>query len=125
MPGGVQLSAQVEHQIRVSGCREFRCRVIGLERFKHFCRVVNEVHHVGRVLAGMGAIQARQSLYRLYAGQPLVHIHAAQQRLVEAGLKLVRYQQDLILVALEGFADVAAFQVGIERGAVLGKAVRA
>jgi hypothetical protein len=44
------------------------------------------------------AVQARQRLHRLDAAQLLVHVHAAQQRLVEAGLELVGHQQDLVLV---------------------------
>ena len=56
----------------------------------------------------MGAVQPRQGLHGLNAGEPLVDVHAAQQRLIEAGLELVGHEQDLILVALEGFADVAA-----------------
>ena len=56
----------------------------------------------------MGAVQARERLHGLDARQPLVDVHAAQQRLVEAGLELVGHQQDLILVGVERFADVAA-----------------
>ena len=73
--------------------------VVGLERRQHLVGVVHEVQHVGRVLAGMGAVEPRQRLHGLDAGQPLVDVHAAQQRLVEAGLELVGDQQDLILVA--------------------------
>ena len=70
--------------------------------------VVDEVEHVGRVLAGVRPVEAGERLHGLDARQPLVHVHAAEQRLVEAGLELVRHQQDLVLVALEGLADVAA-----------------
>ena len=56
----------------------------------------------------MRAVQPRQRLHGLDAGQPLVDVHAAQQRLIEAGLELVGHQQDLVLVGLEGLADVAA-----------------
>lgn len=53
-----------------------------------------------------------------------VHIHAAEQRLVEAGLKLVGHQQDLVVVALEGLADVT-LEVGVEVGTALAEAIGA
>ena len=109
--GGVELGAQVEDEVRVGGGREFGRGVVGLEGGEDFLGVVHEIQHVGRVLAGVGAVQAGEGLHGLDAGQPLVHVHAAEQRLVEAGLELVGDEQDLILVALEGFADVAALQV--------------
>ena len=125
MPGGVELGAQVEDEVRVGRRREFRRRVVGLERRQHFLGVVHEIEHVGRVLAGMRAVQAGERLHGLDAGEPLVDVHAAQQRLIEAGLELVGDEQDLILVALEGFADVAALQVRVERRAGFGEGIRA
>jgi hypothetical protein len=62
----------------------------------------------------MSAVQARQRLHRLNPGQAPVHVHSAQQRLVEAGLEFVRHQQNLVVVALEGFADLAAFQTRVQ-----------
>ena len=99
VPGGVELGPQVVDEVRVGDVRQLGRLVVGLERRQHLGRVVHEVEHVGRVLAGMGAVQARQRLHGLDAGQPLVDVHAAEQRLVEAGLELVGHQQDLILVA--------------------------
>jgi hypothetical protein len=40
---------------------------------------------------------------------------AAQQRLVEAGLELVRDEQDLVVVALERLADVLPAQPGVQQ----------
>ena len=115
VPGGVELGPQVVDQIRVGHVRQFRRRVVGLERRQHVGRVVHEVQHVGRVLAGVGTIQPGQRLHGLNARQSLIDVHAAQQRLIEAGLELVRHQQNLVLVGVEGFADVAAAQVRVQR----------
>ena len=124
MPSSVQLGAQVEHQVWFGRGRQLGRRVVRLERGQHLLGVVNEVQHVGRVLAGVGAVQARERLHRLDAGQAFVHVHAAQQRLVEPGLELVGDQQDLVFLAFECFADVAALEPGVQQGAVFGKAVR-
>ena len=124
MPGTIQLGAEIEHEVRVGRAREFRRRVVGLEGLEDFRRVIYEIQHVGRVLARVRPVQPRKRLHRLDARQPLVDIHPAQERLIEAGLEFVRHQQDLILVALERFANVAALQIGIERLAVLREAVR-
>ena len=99
--------------------------MVGLEGGQHLFGVVNKIEHVSGVFPGVGAVQAAQRLHRLDAGQALVHIHAAQQRLVKAGLELVGHRQDLILLALKGLADVATFELGVQRRAVLGEAIRA
>jgi hypothetical protein len=52
-------------------------------------RIVDEVEHVRRVLSRIGTIESRQRLHRLDPAQHLVHVHAAQQRLVEARLELI------------------------------------
>ncbi len=123
--GGVELGAQVEDEVRVGRGREFGRGVVGLEGGQDFLGVVHEVQHVGRVLAGVGAVEAGEGLHGLDARQPLIHVHAAEQRLVEAGLELVGDEQDLVLVALERFADVAALQVRIQGVAVLRETVGA
>ena len=97
--------------------------MIGLKRGEHLGGIIDEVDHVCGVLAGMRAIEARQCLHGLDAGQPLVHVHGAQQRLIETGLELVRDQKDLVFVALERLAYVAALQVVIERDAAFREAV--
>ena len=99
--------------------------MIGLEGGEHFFGVVDEIQDIRRIFAGMGAVQAGKRLHRLDAGQPFVYIHPAEQRLVEAGLEFVSHQQDLIFVGLECLANVAAFQVWIERLAVLRETIRA
>ena len=50
--------------------------------------------------------------------KPLVDIHPAQQRLIEARLKLVRHEQDLVFVRLESLADVSTTQIRVQRMAV-------
>ena len=119
--GGVQLGTEVVDEIRVADVRQLRRRVVGLERLEHILGVVHEIQHIGRVLAGMGTVQARERLHGLDARQPLIDVHPAQQRLIEAGLELVRHQQNLKLVGVERFADVAASQVGVQRVAGFGE----
>ncbi|MDT4835455.1 hypothetical protein FQZ97_691210 [compost metagenome] len=54
-------------------------------------------------------------MHGLNSAQLLVHVHATEQRLVEAGLEFVSHQQNLVLVAAECFADIAATQVRVQR----------
>ena len=125
VPLGIQHGTHVIHQIRIGHVLQFRRLEICLERAQHFFRVVHKIENVCCVLARMSSVQARQGLYRLYACQPLIHIHAAEQGLVEAGLEFIGNQQDLVFIRGEGFAHVAPPQVGIEHLAVLGVSVRA
>jgi hypothetical protein len=76
--------------------------VEGLERRRDILRLVLEVEHEGVVLAGAGAVEARQGLHRLDAREPLVDVHGVQERLVEAGLVLVGDEEHLVLVGLKG-----------------------
>ncbi|EXI77065.1 MAG: hypothetical protein AW10_04045 [Candidatus Accumulibacter appositus] len=123
--GGIQLGTQVEDEVWIGGRCEFGSRVVGLERGEDFLGVIHEIQHVGRVLAGMGAVETGEGLHSLDAGQSLIHVHAAEQGLVEAGLELVGDEEDLVLVAFEGFADVATLQVRVQGLAVFREAVRA
>ncbi len=63
--------------------------------------VVQEVEHEGIVLLGVRAVQARERLHGLDAGERLVHIHRVQQRLVVAGLELVGADQEAVRVFLD------------------------
>jgi hypothetical protein len=90
--GRVQFRSQVVDQMRVGHVRQLGGRVVHLERRQDLLGVVHKVEHVRLVLAGVRAVQSRQGLHRLDARQPLVDVHPAQERLVEAGLKLVRHQ---------------------------------
>jgi hypothetical protein len=53
--------------------------------------------------------------------QPLLHIHSAQKRLIEAGLELVGHEQNLVLLNpiripfIEGFADRPPVKVRVLR----------
>lgn len=64
----------------------------------------------------MRPVEAREGLHGLNARKPPVHVHAAQERPVEARLKLVRYQQNLELIAREGIPDVAPRKRGFSPG---------
>ena len=59
------------------------------------------------VLLRVRAVQPRQRLHRLDAGERLVHVHRVQQRLVVAGLELVGADQEAVRILLDLVGDVA------------------
>ena len=63
--------------------------------------LVDEVQDEGVLLAGRRAVEARERLHGLHAGEALVDVHRVQQGLVEAGLVFLGDQQDLVVVACE------------------------
>lgn len=71
----------------------------------------------------MRAVQARERLDGLDAGEPLVDVHPAEERLVEAGLELVGDEKYLVLAALERLPDVAPLQPWVQHGSVLGEGI--
>ena len=75
--------------------------VVGRKGQVDLLGLVDEVQDEGVLLAGRRAVQPRERLHGLHAGEPLVHVHRVQQRLVEAGLVLLGDQQQLVLVACE------------------------
>ena len=121
---GIELGLEIEDQVGIGGHGQLGRGVVSLEGRQDVVGVVDEIHHEGGVFAWVAAVQAREGLYRLDAIEAPVHIHAAEQRLIETGLELVGHQQDLVVGALEGFADVA-LEAGIEALAVLGEAIGA
>ena len=60
----------------------------------------------------MGAVQAREGLHGGDARQSLVHVHAAEKRLVKARLELVGHQEDLILIRIERLAYIPPLRLG-------------
>ena len=64
-------------------------------------------------LAGIRTVQARQGLHALDAAEFFVHVHGAELGLVKAGLKFVGNDHHLIIIAIKGFAHIAAFEVGV------------
>ena len=80
-------------------------------RGQYFLRLVYKVDHVGGVLAGIRAVEPGQRLYGVDAAELLVHVHRVQQRLVEAGLELVRDEKDPVVVRVERLPDDAALEV--------------
>ena len=65
--------------------------------------------------ARVGAVEPRQRLHRGHAGEPLVHVHRAEQRLVEAGLELVGDQHDPEVVAAERGAKALPAEARVHR----------
>jgi len=55
----------------------------------------------GSVLVLVDPVQARQGLDGGEAGEGLVHIHRVEERLIEAGLELLRHDQDAVVVRVE------------------------
>src|SRR5690606_36877839 len=80
---------------------------------------VDEVEDVGCVLAGVRPVQTRKRLHCLDARKAAVDVHAAEQRLVEPGLKLVGDEEDEELGKLEGLADVTSCKRGVQLLALL------
>jgi hypothetical protein len=58
-------------------------------------------------------VEPRQGLHGLDAREPPVDVHAAEERLIEAGLELIGDQQDVVVGQLEGLADVPPVEVGV------------
>ncbi len=79
---------------------------------QHVRRLVHEVDDIGRLLARVGTVQPGQGLHGLDATQLAIDVHRAQQRLVEARLKLVRHQQDAELGRGEGLPNIPPAQPG-------------
>ena len=95
--GSVQLLLEGVHPRRFHFLAQFRAFVVRLERFADFVAVVHEIQHEGVLLVRVGAVQAREGLHGLDAGQALVHIQGVQQGLVETGLVLLGHQQHLVI----------------------------
>ena len=64
-----------------------------------------EVQDKGQRLAREDPVHPRQGLDCLHVIQPLVDVHAAQQRLVKAGLELVGYQENAVFIGVESLLD--------------------
>src|ERR1017187_2949638 len=87
----VDFGAQVVEQPRVRLLRHQRGRiVVALEGFLDFLGLIYEIEDERVFFAGMRAIQAREGLHGLDVRQTLVDVHGLEERLVEAGLILVR-----------------------------------
>ena len=116
----VELRPQVQHRVGVGRVGQFRRVVVLAEGGLDVLGLVGEVHDVGRVLAGVGAVEPRQGLHGLDAAQLAVHVHRAEQGLVEPGLKLVGDEEDGILLRPERGPDVAPLEAGVHVGLVEG-----
>ena len=87
---------------------EGRAFAVFRERLENGLGVVGEVHHHDVFLALVAAIQPRNRLHRVAIHDRLVEEHAGEQRLVEAGLELVRHDHQTVVVALEPLLDQLA-----------------
>ena len=82
---------------RVRALLQTRRVVVGLEGFVDGLGIVDEIQDERVFLPRNLPVKPRQGLHRLHSVEPLVHIHGAQQRLVEAGLVFVRHEQHLVV----------------------------
>ena len=101
--------------VRVGLLGEDRRAVVVGEGLLDRLGVVHEVEHEDVVLLRVRAVQARERLHRLDAGEHLVHVHRVQQRLVVAGLELVGADQEAVRVLLDLVGDLACREA-VERG---------
>jgi hypothetical protein len=92
---------QLVEALGIDGLVGGRGLVVVLEAREDGLAVVDEVEHEGLFLAGVGTVQSGQGLHRLDAGEALVHVHGAEQRLVEAGLVLVGDDEHLVGIGRE------------------------
>ena len=110
-----QRGREVVQLVGVGLAAEDRRAVVVREREFDAVAVVQEVEDERIVLLGVRAIEARERLHGLDAGQRLVDVHGVQQRLVVAGLELVGDDQEPIGVLLNLLGD------GVRREPVEGR----
>ena len=77
--------------------------------------VVHEVEDEGVLLERVDAVQPRERLHRLDAGETLVHVQRVQQRLVEARLVLLGDQEHLVVVRRELLRQLRLPDAGVHR----------
>lgn len=111
-PIAPQLPLDLVEQIGVNLLLEEGLVVKYLEVFLNVLLFVGEIQDEGVVFAGAGPVEPGEGLHGLDAPELLVHDHGMQQGLVEAGLILLRHDQNVevvveFLLGL-GFLDVAA-----------------
>ena len=109
-PGGIDLGAQL------------RAFIVGGEGGADLVAVIDEVEDEGVFLERVGAVEPRQRLHRLDAGEPLVDVHRMEQRLIEAGLILLGHQQHLILRGREAFRQLLLAHAGVHLFLGVGRA---
>jgi len=90
---GIELGLDLIELVGIDLLPHHGAFVVLAESLLDFARLIDEIEHESVVLERMGAVQARQRLYGLNPSEALVHIHGVQQRLIEAGLVFLSYQQ--------------------------------
>lgn len=113
---GIEHLLEVIDHVGILHVRHLGIAVVGFEGCQDFLGLVHKVDDAGLVLAGEGAVQAREGLHRLHPGNLLVHVHGHQLGLVKAGLVFVGDDHHLVLGGVERLAHVAPVQAGVEVG---------
>ena len=121
-PGRIQLALDRVHAGGVDLLAHLRALVVRLEGFADLLAVVHEVEDEGVLLEGMHAVQPGQRLHGLDAGEPLVHEHRVQERLIEPGLVLLRDEQNLVLLAREALGQLLLGDAVVHAGLGVGDA---
>ena len=110
---GFELVADVVEEVRLGGLREDGLFVVVLERREDVVGLVGEVEDHGFLLLGVGAVEAREGLDGMDAGELLVDVHGVEKRLVEAGLELFGDHQEAALRPVESGGGLALGDVSL------------
>ena len=113
--GGVQIRLEVVQFVGVRLVGKDRRAVVVSEGLGDRVGVVQEVEHEHVVLLGVRPVEPRQGLDRLDPGERLVDVHGVEQRLVVAGLELVRADEEAVRILLERLGDLVRRET-VQRG---------
>ena len=116
--GSIQAALQVIDHISIGHGRLFSLAVVGLERLQNIFRVIKEVQNKG-LFARKGPVEAGQRLHAIHTIQLLVHVHGTKLWLVKPRLELVGGDHYVVIVGVEGVAQVPALEAGVDQGAGL------
>ena len=115
-PLGIELHGQAVGQVGVGARFDLCPFVVGLEGVEDVLALVHEVEDVHLVLARPCPVQAGERLDSHHSVEALVHVHGAQQRLVEADLVLVGHDHHLVGRAVENLIEGLALGAGVHAG---------
>ncbi len=101
----VEVRLEVVKFVRIGLPTQDRGAIIRRERFLDRVGVIHEIEHEYVVFLGMGAVEAREGLHRLDAGEGLIDVHRMQKRLVVAGLELVGADKEAVRVLSDHVRD--------------------
>ncbi len=104
----IQVGLEVVKLVRIRLFAQDRRPIVRLEGLPDRLGVVLEIEHERVVLLRVGAVQPRERLDGLDAGERLVHVHGVEQRLVVPGLEFVGTDQEAVGIFLDRVRDEVA-----------------